>query len=415
MHHFTSSRKALTLIELLVVIAIIAILSIIVVLVLNPAEMLRQLRDTSRLSDMATLNSALSLYASDQNGSSLFSLGSSGVTYLSIPDPTATTTNGTDCSGIGFPGGGSFHCAASSTYRKSDGTGWIPVNLSKFSAGSPLSVLPVDPTNQSSTNLYYTYTTNGTSYRVVSVPESQKYLIQAKANTCLFRSGSLTGECGSPINFVQGAYVWNCFNGDPCAAPAFSSSTTAGDTIAVCGSWAGSSAGDALTSITDSAGNTYTVSSSSKQTMTGPDYAEIGTQCGYATNIKGGADTVSCTYRFSNYYSCSALELTPANASAPFDFVNIATGTASTPSAGVSKIALGGEFAVAVSVLDDGIGTDDFTIPGNGWTMGLHGAGGSMAMGLEYQATSVRSLLSGNFPITSTGGPWTDSMIVFQQ
>src|SRR5665213_128141 len=109
MHHFTSSRKAFTLIELLVVIAIIAILSIVVVLVLNPAEMLRQLRDTSRLSDMATLNSTLSLYAFDQGGSSLFSLGSSGVTYLSIPDPTATTTNGTDCSGIGFPGGGSFH------------------------------------------------------------------------------------------------------------------------------------------------------------------------------------------------------------------------------------------------------------------------------------------------------------------
>ena len=43
------SRRAFTLIELLVVIAIIAVLAVVVVLVLNPAQLLKQARDSSSL------------------------------------------------------------------------------------------------------------------------------------------------------------------------------------------------------------------------------------------------------------------------------------------------------------------------------------------------------------------------------
>ena len=49
-----SPKKGFTLIELLIVIAIIAILAVVVVLVLNPAELLRQSRDSQRLSDIST-------------------------------------------------------------------------------------------------------------------------------------------------------------------------------------------------------------------------------------------------------------------------------------------------------------------------------------------------------------------------
>ncbi len=52
--------SAFTLIELLVVIAVIAILSVVVVLSLNPGELLRESRDTTRISDLDTLNRALS-------------------------------------------------------------------------------------------------------------------------------------------------------------------------------------------------------------------------------------------------------------------------------------------------------------------------------------------------------------------
>ena len=56
-------KKGFTLIELLIVIAILAVLSVAVVLVLNPAELLKQARDSTRISDMAAINSASYLYA----------------------------------------------------------------------------------------------------------------------------------------------------------------------------------------------------------------------------------------------------------------------------------------------------------------------------------------------------------------
>src|ERR1700719_2922177 len=91
------SKKGFTLIELLVVIAIIAILSVVVVLTLNPAELLRQSRDSNRLSDLDTLNHALSIYNADQSTGANFNMGSSSVIYVSIPDPTATSTAGDQC------------------------------------------------------------------------------------------------------------------------------------------------------------------------------------------------------------------------------------------------------------------------------------------------------------------------------
>ena len=140
-----SSRKAFTLIELLVVIAIIAVLAVVVVLVLNPQELLRQGRDSQRMSDMQTITSALNLYNEDQGGTNGYSLGTTGVAYLSLPDPTATTTAGTNCAGLGFSG--NYHCPASSTYRNVNGNGWIPVDLASTTGGSPLSTLPIDPIN----------------------------------------------------------------------------------------------------------------------------------------------------------------------------------------------------------------------------------------------------------------------------
>src|SRR6185437_16819322 len=66
-----NNRKGFTLIELLVVIAIIAILAVVVVLTLNPAELLRQARDSNRTSDFATLKSALGLYGADVSTTTL--------------------------------------------------------------------------------------------------------------------------------------------------------------------------------------------------------------------------------------------------------------------------------------------------------------------------------------------------------
>ena len=46
----------------MVVIAIIAILSVVVILTLNPAELLRQSRDSNRISDLSVTKSAIAFY-----------------------------------------------------------------------------------------------------------------------------------------------------------------------------------------------------------------------------------------------------------------------------------------------------------------------------------------------------------------
>src|SRR3989344_5236105 len=169
-------KSSFTLIELLVVVSIISILSVFVIITLNPSELLKQSRDSERVSDLSTINSALSLYTVDNPD---ISIGTASTTYISIPDNTATSTQGTQCQGLSLPAlpsGWTYHCPASSTYRNTDGTGWIPVNFNSISYGNPLGSLPVDPINTSSTGNYYTYTPGG-SWEVTSLLESAKYAL----------------------------------------------------------------------------------------------------------------------------------------------------------------------------------------------------------------------------------------------
>ena len=192
------------MIELLIVLAIIAILAVVVVLTLNPAELLRQGRDSNRVSDMSTSNEAINLYNADQGGASGYSLGSPNTVYVSIPDPNATTTAGTNCSSLGLPTLPStytYHCAGPNYYRKVNGTGWIPVNFSNISAGSPLSNLPVDPINSSSSRLYYTYTTNGSQFEVTAAMESAKYQVGGSNDVISTDGGPLASvyEKGSQL------------------------------------------------------------------------------------------------------------------------------------------------------------------------------------------------------------------------
>ena len=171
-------RRGFTLIELLVVIAIIAILAVVVVLTLNPGQLILQARDSTRVSDLASLQDAIGLYITDAAVNGTVSLGSANTVYVSIPDPTATSTLGDQCQGLGLlslPTGYAYHCAASSTFRMNDGTGWIPINWKSMSQGGVLGQLPQDPVNSSSSRTYETYTTDGTQYELTTALESSKY------------------------------------------------------------------------------------------------------------------------------------------------------------------------------------------------------------------------------------------------
>lgn len=165
-------RASFTLIELLIVIAIIAILSVAVIVTLNPAELLRQARDANRLSEMDTMERAVLLYIGDRGGS----LGAASTTYFSLIDSSATTTAGTNCAGVGLaaPGGWSYHCAASSTARKTDGTGWLPLNFDQMSY-KVFPSLPIDPVNTSSSGLYYAYIPAASTFALTAGLHSTKY------------------------------------------------------------------------------------------------------------------------------------------------------------------------------------------------------------------------------------------------
>ena len=162
------SEKGFTLIELLVVLALVAILSVVVILTLNPAELLKQARDSNRISDSATIRSAISLYMVDVTSSTI---GTSGKCYLS----TSAVVVGSYCGGA-FASTSLVTNVGNEGVRTVDGNGWVPVNFNAIGSGSPIGQLPVDPVNNST--YFYAYGVNGSPtqlFEIDSKMESGKY------------------------------------------------------------------------------------------------------------------------------------------------------------------------------------------------------------------------------------------------
>jgi prepilin-type N-terminal cleavage/methylation domain-containing protein len=179
-------RAGFTLIELLVVIAIIAILAVVVILTLNPAQLLAQARDSNRVSDMATLKTAISLFEVDSPGMALGTIGTCYVTLPSgvfwTPDQTGAWGATTTC-GAWFASAGLI-TATSATSTAIDGSGWIPINFSGISSGAPFGVEPIDPINtqgtgaaQSTGAYFYGFIPAGAAktFKLSAIMESVKY------------------------------------------------------------------------------------------------------------------------------------------------------------------------------------------------------------------------------------------------
>jgi prepilin-type N-terminal cleavage/methylation domain-containing protein len=190
-------QKGFTLVELLIVIAILAVLSVTVVVVLNPAELLKQARDSTRISDLASVNSAIALYLTDV-----------GTPYLGGPSTacssatsrcTVATTSPFTATGNGCTSG-----TANATTTV-DGNGWVAVTLSSITGGSPLARLPIDPIN--SGNQFYGYacgTGSALSYELNTNMESSKYSnggsSDVEANTKDGGTNNLIYEVGNNLS-----------------------------------------------------------------------------------------------------------------------------------------------------------------------------------------------------------------------
>jgi len=122
--------------ELIIVIGILAILSTVVVLVLNPAEMLAQARDSTRISDLNSVKSAIGLY--------LATATSPAITSGSRSNVVAGCWFGAACTST---------CVVNATTTV-DGAGWVAVDLRSTSGGSPLAALPLDPRHPDTTFQY---------------------------------------------------------------------------------------------------------------------------------------------------------------------------------------------------------------------------------------------------------------------
>ena len=155
--------KGFTLIELLVVIAILVVLSVAVVLVLNPAELIKQGRDATRVSDLSALQSAIAFFIAD------------------VQNPTWSVTS-TCTAGTSGPGGACVTNANTTT----TGSGWVNVNFSQLSVGSPLPLyrLPLDPINSLTggcggtvSGCFYAYKSGTTAgkFKLYANMESAKY------------------------------------------------------------------------------------------------------------------------------------------------------------------------------------------------------------------------------------------------
>lgn len=139
------TKKGFTLIELLIVIGILAVLATATALILNPAELLRQSRDSKRIADLSALQSATDVFLYDNATNGLFNI-SSVASKGTWPNATAWPTLSKASTPTADVGG----CPATgctTANQANDGTGWVPVNFASVSSGGPISRLPIDPAN----------------------------------------------------------------------------------------------------------------------------------------------------------------------------------------------------------------------------------------------------------------------------
>ena len=217
-------KRGFTLLELLIVITILAILAVIIIFVLNPAETLRKSRDVQRMSDLATLKNSIALYMTTVSSATLGSTDDTGTNprtnfsntacqstlgtftvgedriYYSLADGTVISDNTLD--DTTFTAGFGATQVSSAYNSLTDGTGWIPVKLSNIVGGTPISNLPVDPTNTITTESTVAFTDLVYRYACSNVSGILHYEINAALESTEF-AGKLTQDGGDNSSLYE--------------------------------------------------------------------------------------------------------------------------------------------------------------------------------------------------------------------
>lgn len=218
-HHSSLQRSGagFTLIELIITISILAVLVAIVVVALNPAEQLARARDTKRVADLDGIRTALNLYAATATGT------------INLTGDTATANdycvNGSGSGGKRYyinsvPG--TFTSPGSFTTVTSTGqsvpsatvvastTTWLPALLGQTPGGSPLAVLPLDPTNGSGTGSTYFYAyaceKNNKTYELTARLESTYFSTALNLPGTDGGNSSSTYEVGTDLTLIPNAF-----------------------------------------------------------------------------------------------------------------------------------------------------------------------------------------------------------------
>ncbi|GIW66842.1 MAG: hypothetical protein KatS3mg095_0740 [Candidatus Parcubacteria bacterium] len=197
-------KKGFTLLELIATLSVLGIISTIVINLIKPIDIIKCSRDTQRINDLNSLNSAISYYLSeitnpDLDGPYFTNSGfdeSSSSLFVSVPKSKESTSTS-----LFYENKNWLIIQPSSTNFSYliNGQGWLPINFLDLQQRA-INILPVDPINTFNKNYFYSYAfkRSAKSYELNAKFECPKFIQLAKSDG----GDSDLFEVGTDINII---------------------------------------------------------------------------------------------------------------------------------------------------------------------------------------------------------------------